>query len=201
MMLRISVTAILASFLLISCGEDKSTTLPSYDELYGEIDTTQELPSFFPVSDFIESKLKEVEAVHPTVKFYKKENGMTDSTIMESKKMSLFLDELRIPSIDSTKMSVFFTEKKFKDETLGWVTLSYDPNSSIPDSIPWKRWDVHIDPETGEVKRIFLIKEVSSTRSAQLTWLPASGCKIIIIDHTSTEKPMVKSEMSFNWVF
>jgi len=201
MYMHISVYAILISIILFSCQENKTIPTPDYDELYGGLDTTHEAPSFFPVGDFIESKIKEVVDYYPKVKFFNKQPNGSDSVETTSKKMTLFLDEFRLPRIDSVGMSPYFSEKKFRDETLHWVSLSYDPSVKIPDSIPWRRWDVHIDPETGEVKRIYLVKQVSATRLGQFTWLPATGCKMTFIDQTNIDSPYVHSEMEFKWVY
>lgn len=198
---RIFISAFLFSIILFSCQAKKNLPTPDYDELYGDLDTTHERPSFFPVGDFIVSKIKEVADYYPKIKYYKRASDGYDSIVLESAKLNFFLEEFRFPPIDSVSMSPFFIEKKFRDETLGWVTLSYDPNGDIPDSIPWRRWDIHIDQETGEVKRMYLVKKVSSTRIGQLTWLPASGCKMTIIDQTKIDSPFVHSETEFKWVY
>lgn len=198
--MRISVSVILLIISLSACQENVTTEV-NYDELYADLDTTHEAPSFFPVGDFIESKIKEVVDYYPKVKFINKQPNRFDSVETTPQKMALFLDEFRLPRIDSVGMSPYFSEKKFRDETLRWVSLSYDPTGEVPDSIPWKRWDVHIDPETGEVKRIYLVKQVSATRLGQFTWLPATGCKMTFIDQTNIDSPYVHSTMEFKWVY
>ena len=185
----------------ISCNEDKHSNYINEDEIYNDLDTTKVSPSFFPVTVFLLSKIKEVSDCYPKIKYTNTENGHTDSVVMDANKMSLLLNEFLLPPIDSAAHAPFFSESKFNDETMGWVTLSYEPKGTIPDSIPWRRWDVHIDSETGEVKRIYMVKESASATTVQLTWLPASGCKMTYIDHSQPDHPFVKAEMNFRWVY
>ncbi len=164
-------------------------------------DTSKVAPSFFPVTNYILGQVTEIKKTYTSVKYYLKRDGHLDSTILKPEGFELYLDELRHPAIDSVSMSKYFREVKFNDETLGLTTLTYDPVGALPDNIPWKRWDVYIEPETGFVKRIYMVKRISADRIAQFTWLSAEQFKMVFINDKDAEHPKVIDEMLFKWVY
>ena len=94
-----------------------------------------------------------------------------------------------------------FTEKSFLDQTINAVTFTYDATISLPDSMLLKHWDVYIDPQSNNVKRIYLVKEISKSKTLQLTWVSNKWCKItsIITDENGVSK--IEKEEKLIWDF
>jgi len=102
------------------------------------------------------------------------------------------------PEIDSIKLASYYTMKKFYDQTLNEITLTYEANKRLPDSIPWLNWNVYINPEKGTIDRIYLLKRVSPINNLQLLWLANKKCKITsIIDKNDTA--YVDREINISW--
>lgn len=192
----------LTALNLLACNaDDKTVNTDSVVNPYADMDTATEAPSFFPVTNYILGQIEVVKKEHPQIKYYQVNDAHTDSMIIDSKKFDFLINEFKLPVIDSLHYSVFFTEKKFNDESIGLTTFTYDPSEPLPDSIPWKRWDVYIDPESAMVKRVYLIKELSPKKILQLTWLPERECRIVMIDQSSDGSKVKIGEKVFKWTY
>jgi hypothetical protein len=131
---------------------------------------------------------------------YLSKNSVVDSVWLKQNEIEKAFEEYFSPFIDSSEYAVFFSEKKFLDESIGAITLSYDSNGNTPDSINWKHWDIYIDPETNQIKRIYLVKKINNYKTRQLTWIPRISCRAItinedIVNHKST----VEDEKIIKW--
>ena len=63
---------------------------------------------------------------------------------------------------------------------------------------PWKHWDIYINPESNRVSRIYLVKQIDSITTKQLTWIPEKSCKIITIKSVENTTDIV-DEISIKW--
>ena len=45
------------------------------------------------------------------------------------------------------------------DKTVDAFTFTYEPSGPVPDSLQLQRWDVYVEPESGKVKRVFMVKK------------------------------------------
>jgi hypothetical protein len=98
----------------------------------------------------------------------------------------------------------FFTETKFKDQTLNAITFTYDPSRIMPDSIPLRHWDVYVNPETGNVEKVYIvktIKEQGQSFTQQLTWQTNKLVKITTILNTANGDQELLKEVVFIWNF
>ena len=187
--------------MLLSCNSERKNNNVVQENPYVDIDTTLPAPSFFPVTNFLLGQIENIKRNYTKIKFYEVNRGHTDSMMIDTKKFDFMINEFKTPVIDSISYSSYFTEKKFNDESIGMTTFTYDPQEPLPDSILWKRWDVYIDPESGTVKRVYLIKELSPSRLLQLTWLPERECKIVIIDQSPDGSKVKIGEKVFKWMY
>ena len=98
----------------------------------------------------------------------------------------------------------YFTETKFKDQTLNAITFTYDPSQTIPDTISLRHWDVYVNPETGNVEKVYIvktIKEQGANFTQQLTWQTDKLIKITTILNTADGNQELLKEVVFIWNF
>lgn len=160
-----------------------------------------EKQSFFPVTSYLKGQIFEIKKAGINPLKYTTQNNKTDSVWLKIEELESALAEFIHPEIDTTNVIHLFTEKRFLDETIAAYTFSYDPISSLPDTMQLRRWDVYVDPETGKVKRIYIVKNINPTTILQLTWLSDKWCKITKIESNSNGVSIVKSEVKITWDF
>jgi hypothetical protein len=158
-----------------------------------------EVSFFFPVTSYIQGQIFDIKK-NATVNPLKitSINNKVDSSWLKMETLDEELTEFLAPKIDSGNFTAFFSEKKFLDQTLEAVTLTYDPIKPLPDSISLQHWDVYIDPESNEVKRIYLLKR-SNGKTIQLTWQSDKWCKQIFIAPDATGNDHVEKEITIKW--
>ncbi len=159
----------------------------------------EEKPSFFPVTSYLKGQLFEIKngSLNP-VKIVTIKNKIDSSWI----KMELLENEVAdflSPEIDSVNMISLFKESKFLDQTLDAVTLTYDPINPLPDSVLLKHWDIYINPETGEVKRLYMLKKLSPVITQQLTWQVGKSCSIVTISEDEKGNAVIEKEVTIKW--
>ena len=167
------------------------------------VDQAEESQTFFPVTDFILGQLRELDSIPITPLQISISGGKKDSVWISKKDIRKFTVPFLNPVIDSVKMSNFFSEKSFMDQTLNAVTLTYDPKTRIPDSIKLTHWDIYINPKLNTVDRIYMVKEEiqnEKTVTTQLTWVAGKWCSIRKISQQPKMLPEVHEEI-LKWNF
>ncbi len=162
-------------------------------------DSTQVSASFFPVSSFILGQLQEMKSAGLSINktFKNEKNTETKSSTIQELMDSL--NVLVLHPIDSIQLVHAFNERKFDDQTIGSITMSYERLKVAADSIPWKNWDVYLDPETGSVKRIYLVEQQGWWTQRQITWIPGRSCKLVVIrEKPDCLKPEI-DEITYRW--
>ena len=188
--------------MLSGCGQQSDTVDYKTNNQIEEIDTVKERPSFFPVGNFIKGQILEIKNKGINPQKITLTGNKIDSAWLKVEQFETEFGEYYSPLIDSIQLSRFFIERKFFDQTLDAITLTYDPVGLLPDSIPWKHWDIYIDPETNLVKRIYLVKKIDSNKTRQLTWLPGINCRAITIVNNSNGneyKSKIEDEVTIKW--
>jgi len=181
-------------FFLFSCSQEKHN---SDDTLAtADMDTTTEALSFFPLGNYIQGQIVDIKksGINP-FKLVKKENG-EDTTWIHVEDFDTVFGEFYTPNIDSSSYHTFFKENKFFDQTLNAITLTYSATGQLTDSIPWRYWNIYIDPETNEITRIFMVKETGPDLTRQLTWIPGTGAKAVTIN-----KNVIENETNIKWSY
>ena len=179
---------------LISCHQNENTAIEK-NELT-EVDTTPEAPSFFPLGNFIKGQIVDIKnsGINPikitTI------NNLPDTSWINVEAFEKIFGEFYSPFIDSTSLQPFFIENKFFDQTLNAITLTYTSVGNVPDSIPWKYWNIYIEPETNKITRIFMVKSLSIDRTRQLTWIPGVSAKAVTISPNGAE-----DEINIKWSY
>jgi hypothetical protein len=184
----------LALIMLLSCSNEPDTVAEPVEEVI-------EKPSFFPVTSYIRGQLYEIKEKGINPLKYTTIDDKTDSVWLKLEDFEEAIKEFLQPEIDSVNLVSLFTEKKFRDQTLDAITLTYEPVGKLPDSMLLNKWDVYIDPPTGEVRRIYMVKSPGNTKMLQLTWQSNKWCKIISIVTDAKGISKVEKEEKITWDF
>ena len=168
------------------------------------IDSTRqktENNKFFPVTSYIKGQLFDIvkKGVNPLK--YTTIKGHTDSVWLKIEQLQETVKEFLEPEIDSANLTTLFTEKKFLDQTLDAFTFSYDPIDQLPDTMKLLRWDVYVNPESGKVKRVYMVKSSGNDRTLQLIWIGDKWCKITTLINNPDGSSVVEKEEKITWEY
>lgn len=153
---------------------------------------------FFPVTIYIKGQLYSIKEKGLNPIQYLIEGDKKDSSWLKIEDLPSAINEFLTPEIDSTNLIQLFLEKKFVDQSLDAVTLTYEPIKKLPDSLSLSSWTVYIEPETGNVKRIYLVK-TKTTKTTQLTWNSNANCKMVYLTSNADGSFIVDKEVKINW--
>ena len=160
--------------------------------------------AFFPVTSFIKGQIILLDSLPVTPMQITTIKGKSDSIWITKAVLKKLLLPFQTPVIDETSMVNYFTETKFKDQTLNAITFTYDPSQTIPDTISLRHWDVYVNPETGNVEKVYIvktIKEQGANFTQQLTWQTDKLIKITTILNTADGNQELLKEVVFIWNF
>jgi hypothetical protein len=182
---------IFSLFIFASCNSNQQQ----------EVNTTSEskqAPIYFPVTDFLLGQLHQLDSMPVTpLKIIKDGQNKIDSVWLKREDIRQFAQPFLAPVIDSISVSSYFSVKSFLDQTINSITLTYDPKVKLPQNFHLRRWDVYIDPQSGTVKRIYIVKEFGNERvdsTLQLTWNVGSDCSIRTIEQLPENQSIIKEE-------
>ncbi|MFZ1783599.1 MAG: hypothetical protein WAU23_00210 [Ferruginibacter sp.] len=156
---------------------------------------------FFPVTAYIKGEIYNMKKAGINPLRYTTQDGRTDSVWLKIEEIDGAVSEFLHPEIDSMNLTGLFTEKSFLDQSINAYTLTYDPIAGLPDSMQLKHWDVYIEPEKNTVKRVYLLKEISKSKTLQLTWVNKEWCKIVSIITDETGNSKIEKEEKLYWGF
>ena len=187
-MLRFCFILLISGVIIAGCDQKKVTQQ--------EQKTTENKNNFFPVTQYLLGQLKELDSLPVTPLKITSINSKTDSVWLKKSEIRSFVQPFLNPVIDSISWSKYFIEKSFLDQTINAFTFSYDPIKQLPDSIELKRWDIYVDPGTGKVKRLYIVKQLNTPpqQTIQLTWKQGYFCKITTITEKPGASPQIKEE-------
>ncbi len=174
--------------LITSCSQNKSEKSTA--------EQSEPDASFFPVGNYLLGDIELIKQNGISPKYYHVKNGITDSSFLQLQCIDSCLSDFLTPMIDSIGLSLMVKETKFYDESMEYFTLSYDVQNAYFKKTTWRKWDVYINPESQKVDRIFLVKYISDSTIAQLTWIPQSYAKIVTIHNQNSS---VVEEKTFIW--
>lgn len=186
-------------FIFCACHGNKETKhlAPVKSE------TAADVQSFFPVTEFLLGQIQQISSLPVTPLKITNHGNKKDSVWLKRSDIQSFTIPFLHPVIDSASMQKYFSEKSFLDQTINAITLTYDPKVRLPDSIKLNHWDVYIDPQKNNVRRIYMVKEDDENGqpvTTQLTWLAGKWCSIRTIRQEPKKDPDVKEEI-LKWDF
>ena len=128
--------------------------------------------------------MADVDSIPFTPLLYTTVGDKTDSAWLKKEDLKPLLQSFFVPEIDSTNLINFFTETKFNDQTIHAITLTYEPTAQLPDTFAIRSWNVYINPETGNVTSIYILKQYKENNQSftqQLTWKTGKSATITTI--------------------
>lgn len=185
-------------FLLHGCSQNNQPSNPVSDNIEKKAD------SFFPVTSFIRGQIFTLDSLPVTPLVLTTIKGKTDSVWITKEKIKPLLQPFLTPIINETNFTQYFKETRFKDQTLNAVTFTYDPITTMPDSIALRHWDVYVDPETGNVIKVYIVKQIKDNNqifTQQLTWQTNMQAKIVTILIKPDGNMDLLKEVVYTWDF
>lgn len=193
--MKILFPVIACIFILFSCNNSGKTDSVAVER---NIEKNQK---FFPVTSYLKGEIYNIKKAGINPLKFTTINNQTDSVWLKIEELDTAVSEFLHPEINDTNLISLFTEKSFLDQTINAVTFTYDATISLPDSMLLKHWDVYIDPQSNNVKRIYLVKEISKSKTLQLTWVSNKWCKIISIITDENGVSKIEKEEKLIWDF
>jgi hypothetical protein len=160
--------------------------------------------SFFPVTAYIKGQMLQFDSMPVTPLHIITIRDKSDSQWIKREQLRSFLSTFLEPEITETNLVKYFTETRFNDQTVNAITLSYDPIGTLPDSMSLKSWNVYIDPKTGNVTGVFIVKRTKAGNQSitqQLTWENNSSAQIVNILNKSDGSSEILNQEKFIWNF
>lgn len=160
----------------------------------------KEIANFFPVTSYIKGQIFEIKSGGINPLKLVTARSLTDSTWLKMESLDSELADFLLPEIDTANLASLFTEKKFFDQTLDAITLTYDPVKVLPPGFSLIHWDIYIDPVTNRIRRIYLVKKISGNNIEQLTWIAGERCRLVSIKddgHNSS----IEKDITIKWHF
>ena len=193
--MKIIFPVIASIFSLFSCNNSSKTNTVIVEK------NTEKSQKFFPVTSYLKGEIYNIKKAGINPLKFTTVNNQTDSAWLKIEELDTAVSEFLHPEINDTNLISLFTEKSFLDQTINAVTFTYDATKLLPNSMQLKHWDIYIDPQSNNVKRIYLVKEISKSKTLQLTWVSKKWCKItsIITDETGVSK--IEKEEKLTWDF
>lgn len=187
--------------LVLGCN-NKSEQTATVAEVAPAADTSK--VTFFPVTSFLKGQLLILDSLPVTFLQVKTVGKKTDSSWIKKENIRPILQPFISQEINADNLTSFFKQSKFNDQTVEAITFTYDPMVALPDSIHIRHWDVYIHPETGKVKKVYLLKnteENGKNYTLQLTWETDHWAKIVTILNKLGGNSEVESETKLIWNF
>ena len=179
---------VVSLFLLAACHSKKDTPAPAVPMAAPVPDAGDTAGNFFPVTEYLKGQIAELRknGITPVDRITIKNH--TDSSWLntDAKVQEAFAGFLT-PVIDTANLKNIFSEKKFRDETLNAFTFTYDPANAAADSFAFRHWDVYVNTDNNNVKRIYLVKQAPGGRMLQMTWQSGKWCRIITLNPAGDE--------------
>ncbi len=160
--------------------------------------------TFFPVTSFLKGQMILLDSTPVTILQITIVDKKTDSSWIKKEKLKPLLQPFIADIIDKENLTAFFKESKFNDQSTDAITFTYEPKIPLPDSIALRHWDIYIQPETGTVKRVYIIKQVKENNGVftqQLTWRSNKWAKIVTIANKADGSSIIQNETKWVWDF
>ncbi len=185
---------------LFSCSSPKEKAEPE-NTIVADSSNKTEKAVFFPVTSYIKGQVFEIKNgnINP-MKFVTVNNRM-DSAWIKMEDLDKEIVDFLSPEIDSLNLVTLFSETRFFDQTLDAITLTYDSIKALPDTFPLRHWDVYIDPNSGKVRQVYLLKKLPGDKVQQLRWVGGKSCTIKTIAKNANGTPAIEKEITLKWSF
>lgn len=157
--------------------------------------------SYFPVTDFIKGQITSIREKKINPLKHLTIQQKIDSSWIQLESLEAEMGDFLHPLIDTANMAAFFSERKFLDQSVNAFTFTYDPKPALPDTFQLRNWDVYVNPEDGKVRRIYMVKNLTTDKVLQLTWQTDQYCKMVTVRQLPGGKFNVEKEEKISWDF
>lgn len=160
--------------------------------------------SFFPVTSFLKGQMIVLDSLPITPLHTITINNKTDSIWLKKAELNSLLVTFLTPEIKENNLTDYFKETSFNDQTLNTITFTYDPIKTLPDSISLRHWDIYIDPETGKILKVYIVKQLKEKEkivTQQLTWKTNYWAMITTLINTPDGNAQLQKEEKYIWNF
>lgn len=160
--------------------------------------------SFFPVTSFLKGQMITLDSLPVTPLHTITISHKTDSLWLTKKQLIPLLNGFLSPEIKETNLIKYFKETSFNDQTLNAITFTYDPVNLLPDSVSLRHWDIYIDPESGKILKVYLVKRLQEKENIitqQLTWKTNKWATITTLLNKPNGDTQLLKEEKFIWNF
>lgn len=160
--------------------------------------------SFFPVTSFIKGQMILLDSLPVTPLHIITIDHKTDSIWLKKAQLPTLLADFLSPEIKETNLTNFFNETSFNDQTLNAITMTYSPITVLPDSISLRHWDIYINPETGNITKVYLVKQLKNKdgiTTQQLTWTTNKWAMITTLLNKPDDSTKILKEEKIIWNF
>jgi hypothetical protein len=183
-------------------NDTAATSLPSQQDSVVANDIKKD--SFFPVTSFIKGQMILLDSLPVTPLHTVTINHKTDSVWLKKAELIRLLADFISPEIKETNLINYFKETSFNDLTLNSVTMTYDPVTVLPDSLSLRHWDVYINPESGNVEKVYIVRQLKKREgliTQQLTWKTNKWAQITTLLNKPNDSTQLLKEEKFIWNF
>jgi hypothetical protein len=159
---------------------------------------------FFPVSSYVKSQFKSIDSAQVTPMLVTTVNGKTDSVWLKKEEVATHLAAFNELAIYTDNLTQLYKETRFKDESVNAITFTYSPLPILPDTARLRKWDVYINPENGEVKKIFVVQQLQQDGQAltrHLTWEANKLARVTTIASLAGGSSKVIKDVKLVWFF
>jgi hypothetical protein len=159
--------------------------------------------TYIPVTSFLKGQLLILDSLPVTVLQTITTNNHTDSVWIKKEQVHTILAPF-INTIIDEKLAAFFKQTKFNDQTIDAITYTHDATAALPDSVSIKHWDIYVNPETGKIKKVYIVKQLQQNGShytQQLTWQTDHWARMVTILHNPGGKSQLQSDTKLVWNF
>jgi hypothetical protein len=201
-MKKVFFSALIIIILKGCTAHNNSTSLVSATDTTANIEIKND--SFFPVTSFLKGQIVLLDSMPVTPLHTISINDKTDSIWLKKGELAPLLADFLSPEIRETNLIHYFKEASFEDQTLNAITMTYDPIAVLPDSISLRHWDIYINPESGNIVKVYIVKEVKKSDgiiTQQLTWKTNKWARITTLLNKSNDSIQILKEEKFIWNF
>jgi hypothetical protein len=159
----------------------------------------KEKANFMDVAGYLKGQLAYLDTVPlALLKTTLKDTMYTDSVFIKKEELRSLVDSYLVSQLEKEAFENSFEETSFMDATINTITLTYQ---AVDKELPVQRIDVYVDPETQEIKRMYLVRQEQkkdTSFSQQLLWKHNSSCTVISTQQVKQQETITNEKISWN---
>lgn len=159
----------------------------------------KEKANFMDVAGYLKGQLAYLDTVPlALLKTTLRDTIYTDSVFIQKNQLLSLVTPYLSSQLEKGSFENSFEETSFADATINTITLTYN---ALDKNLPIQRIDVYVNPETEQIKRIYLVRQEQkkdTSVSQQLIWRHNAGCTLITTSQTKQQELIRNEKISWN---